>query len=116
MYLRGSDRLIQLAPVNPVPRPDYYTDPENSIMLYDSERTLSSIRRIAKKISPEVFGARLAQAISERLSNWESRRITGIRGTLTDLTYVEKQLDFPQLPELPEPDRKSTRLNSSHVD
>ena len=65
-------------------------DPENSIIAYDSERTLSSIRRIAKKISPEVFGAMLAQAISEKLNNWESGRRTGIRGTLTDLTYIAK--------------------------
>ena len=62
-------------------------DLENSIMPYDSERTRSSIRRTVKKISLEVFVAMLAQAISERLSNWESGRRTGIHSTVTYLTY-----------------------------
>ena len=66
-------------------------DPKNLIIPYNYERTLSSIGRIAKKISPEVFRAMLAKGISERLSNWESVRRTGIHIILTDLTYVEKQ-------------------------
>ena len=69
------------------------SDTENLIMLYDSEKTLSSIRRIAKKISLEVFVAILAEGICERVSNWENEGRTGIRGILTDLIYVEKKLD-----------------------
>ena len=79
------------------------SDLDGSLLPHDSERTLGSIQKISRKISPEVFGPMLAQAVSYRLENWENGRRTGIRGTLTDLKHVVTQLATPQLPELPEP-------------
>ena len=76
-------------------------DPDRLLLPYGSRRTLGSIQRISRKLSPEVFGPLLAQAVSYRLVNWENGSRTGIRGTLTDLKHVETQLATPQLPELP---------------
>lgn len=74
-------------------------DPKNTLLPeQDSERTLGSIRRICQKMTPEVFSAKLEEAIDNRLDNWRRGRRTNCRGTLTDLQYIEKSLAQKTLP------------------
>ena len=77
-------------------------DPTGTIIPHDSERTLGLIPRISRRVTAEVFGVALAQAIDERLKNWGNGRRTGNRDTLTDLVRVEAKLATVP-PPLPKP-------------